>query len=442
MTDAPETPLGSLDLTCYRCGATASFPDRKRCDCGEPLWFDTEEAAAEFGWSDPETTAGAKSGIRRYADLLPFDSESGGAVEGVSAAAGATPLVRASGLDADAGCRVWLKDESENPTGSFKDRGSAVGVAWAADTDREWIGTVSHGNMAMSVAAAAAGARSGDSDADSPRALVLVPDDISGERLAAIAQYDPDLLRVAGDYGRLYRETLAADAPVEFVNSDTPLRVAGQKTTALEILEAFAGEARAPADRAPNDFADSDDSAPDAIVLPVSSGGHASATWKALRELRAAKLLADGDLPRLYFVQAAACDPIAAAFREERDEVTRASGTGETVAYSIANADPPSGTRALAAARATDGAVLSVPDDEILNAKATLARNAGFCVEPASATALAGIRRLSDAGELAADDDAVAVLTGTGFRELDAASADPETVELAALPERLAALTG
>src|SRR6056297_2061044 len=205
------------NLLCYRCGATASFPDRKRCDCGEPLWFDTEEAADEFAWPDSE--AAAEKGVWRYADLLPLDPESSGIVEGVSAAAGATPLVRASGLDADLRCRLWLKDESENPTGSFKDRGSAVGVAWAANAGREWVGTVSHGNMAMSVAATAAGASSGDPDADSPHALVLVPDDISGERLAAIAQYDPALVRVAGDYGRLYRETLDADAPVEFVNS-------------------------------------------------------------------------------------------------------------------------------------------------------------------------------------------------------------------------------
>jgi threonine synthase len=427
MTDA-------LDLTCYRCGATAEFPDRKRCDCGEPLWFDTD-AAESFAWPD------SGRGVWRYADLLPVESRSDSRAEGVSAAAGATPLVRASGLDADAGCRLWLKDESENPTGSFKDRGSAAGVAWAANAGREWVGTVSHGNMAMSVAANAASV----GGTGGPRALVLVPDDISGERLAAIAQYDPAVLRVAGDYGRLYYETLDADAPVEFVNSDTPLRVAGQKTTALELCEAFAREARAPSAfvRAPgaSGTLDASSTAPDAIVLPVSSGGHASATWKALRELRTAGLLAESDLPRLYFVQAAACDPIAAAYREAADEVTPAIETGETVAYSIANADPPSGTRALAAARATDGAVLSVPDDEILDATATLAGEAGFCVEPASATTLAGIRRLSASGELAADDEVVAVLTGTGFRELDAESASPETVALGGLSERLRTLT-
>ena len=154
-----------------------------------------------------------------------------------------------------------------------------------------------------------------------------------------------------------------------------------------------------------------------------------------------AGLLAADSLPRLYLVQAAACDPIARAYREGADAVSSITAA-ETVAYSIANADPPSGTRALAAARETGGAVLSVPDDEILDAQARLAADAGFCVEPASATTLAGIRRLAESGELAADDEVVAVLTGTGFRELDATGADPETVSLDDLPERLRALTG
>jgi len=404
-------------LACYRCGATASFPERKRCDCGEPLWFDTGEAAAGFEWPDGGAP-GRSDGPWSYADLLPV-----GRRDGVGAGSGDTPLVRAAGLDGDAGCRLWLKDESENPTGSFKDRGSAVGVAWAAANDRPWVGTVSHGNMAISVSAHAAG-----TDAD---CAVLVPDDISAERLAAIAQYGPEVLRVSGDYGELYYETLAADAPVEFVNSDTPLRVAGQKTTALEICEAFAAGA-----------GDPDRAAPDAIVLPTSSGGHASASWKALRELETAGLLEADALPRLYLVQAAACDPIAEAYREGRDDVT-AVEPGETVAYSIANADPPSGTRALAAARETGGAVVSVPDDEILDARSTLATDAGFCAEVASATTLAGVRRLSDAGEIAADDAVVAVLTGTGFRELDTGSGrEPETVGLADIPERLGELAG
>ncbi|WP_327053620.1 threonine synthase [Halomicrococcus gelatinilyticus] len=387
-----------MTLTCYRCGRTAN--EGARCDCGGPLWLDVD--ATDFSW--PDGAPGPTTGVRRYADLLPVEP-----LPGVAAAAGGTPLVRVPRLDEFAGCRCWLKDESENPTGSFKDRGSAVGVAAAVRAGDDWVGTVSHGNMATSVAAHAAG-----TDAD---CLVLVPDDIPPERLGYVAQYDPEIVRVAGDYGRLYYDSL--DLPgVRFLNSDTPHRVAGQKTTALEICEAFARDLSG------------EDEAPDAVVLPVSSGGHASAAWKGLRELRAAGLL--DELPRLYLVQAAACDPIAAAYRVGDDEVETTTAK-ETVAYSIANPDPPSGTRALAAARATGGAVVSVSDDEILAAKRALARRAGFCVEPASATTLAGVRQLSAAGELAADDAVVAVATGTGFRESPTATARPETVELADL---------
>lgn len=438
-------------LACYRCGATEDDLDRKRCDCGEPLWFDTDDAAAGFEW--PDSTPGARGpgasdstpsspvasanpGIWRYRDLLPVDSP--GPNAGVLAAAGDTPLVRAPRLDEDAGCRLWLKDERANPTGSFKDRGSAVGAARVASgarvagADSAWLGTVSHGNMAVSVAANAAGVGAS--------AVVLVPADVAPARLATIAEYDPEILRVAGDYGALYRRTHEVDAPVTFLNSDAPLRVAGQKTTALEICEAFARGAAGVGDAGVGNAGDAT-SAPDAIVLPVSSGGHASAAWKALRELRRAGLLGD-DAPRLYLVQAEACDPIAAAFRAGADAVTPLADPEETVAYSIANPDPPSGTRALAAARATGGAVVSVPDDEILDAKDRLARGAGFAVEPSSATTLAGLRRLTSSGELGADDEVVAVLTGRGFggaRDGEALP-DPETVDLAAVRERIESL--
>ncbi|WP_115865748.1 pyridoxal-phosphate dependent enzyme, partial [Halorussus litoreus] len=143
--------------------------------------------------------------------------------------------------------------------------------------------------------------------------------------------------------------------------------------------------------------------------------------------------------PRLYLVQAAACDPIARASRDGADEVTPLTDPGETVAYSIANPDPPSGTRALAAARETGGAVVSVPDEEILDAKDLLATEAGFAVEPSSATALAGIRTLSESGAIGSEEHAVAVLTGRGFgvAEGQPEQAGVETVALADVRDRL-----
>ncbi|GAA0208514.1 threonine synthase [Halobaculum roseum] len=399
-------------LTCDACGRTAE--SGQRCDdCGEPLWFDTDPDGV--AWPD-------RDGVWAFGDLLPVEPPPGG----LAAAAGATPLVRAPGLDAD-GARVHVKIEGTNPTGSFKDRGSAVGVAAVAGDDApDAVGTVSHGNMAVSMAAHAAGA--------GLECVVLVPADISAARLRRIAAYDPRIVRVDGDYGRLYHDALALgpEAGIAFVNSDSPLRVAGQKTTVLEVLRAFAtgeagaggggGEAGAGGgggeaggggggERGTPEAALD---APDAVVMPISSGGHASAAWKAVREATAAGLI--DDPPRLYFVQAAACAPVAAAFERGDDAVTRLERgeVGETVAYSIANPDPPSGTRALAAARATDGAVLAVDDGAIHAARRDLVA-AGIRVEPASATPLAGLRRLRERGAVDAGEHVVLVATGAGY---------------------------
>lgn len=401
----------TLARVCYDCGARTSEPVA-RCECGEPLWLDTDPHG--FDWNHVTE----KAGMWRYESLLPVSAPGG-----LADAAGDTPLLRTTGLDAYAGARIHVKVEGEHPTGSFKDRGSALGVAAiAADrsgdeaTDENGagraVGTVSHGNMAMSTAAYAA-------EANLP-CVVLVPDDIPAERLGIIAQYEPTLLRVAGDYGELYERALALgrEHEITFLNSDVPLRVEGQKTTAIEICEAF------------------DPEVPDAIVMPVSSGGHASGAWKALRELEAAGAI--DEIPPLYFVQAAACAPIAEAFEAGAEEVTSVEG-GETIAYSIANADPPSGTRALRAARETGGAVLAVDDDEIRTAKRALATQAGLSVEASSAVPLAGVRQLTADGELTADDDVAVIATGTGLKET-AGAADVETIDMVDLDGRLSGL--
>ena len=393
-----------VPLTCYACGSQSTFSAGTRCDCGEPYWVETD--AAEFVW--PES--GERS-MWRYRDLLPALSPTGLAAE-----VGGTPLVRAPALDRDIGARVHVKYEGANPTGTFKDRGSAVGVSLAAASDAVAVGTVSHGNMARSMAALAAGT--------GLESLVLVPADIPPARLSLIARHDPTILRVEGEYDRLYHEALRLGRAhsIAFVNSDTPLRVAGQKTTGLEIAEAFA-----PA-------------VPDAVVLPVSSGGHASGIWKAFRELSRAGLV--DELPSIYLVQAAACAPIAEAWSRGEEAVSPVEAD-ETVAYSIANANPPSGNRALAAARATDGAVLGVSDDEILEARRALSAKTGLFVESASATALAGARTLADRGAFDPAADVVLVATGTGYteREVDQVDVTADTVPIedldAALGERL-----
>lgn len=373
-----------MQRVCWDCGTRTDDDRRVRCDCGEPLWLAGDPDAVPASW--PPT-------VETMWDLVPYlGVDAPEPPTGLASAAGGTPLVRTERLDHEDGPRLHVKPEGLNPTGSFKDRGTAFGVAQMLTQGERRIGTVSHGNMAASVAAHAA-----DAALD---CTVLVPADISEERLAAIAAYGPRLLRVEGDYGKLYFESLSVgrEAGVRFLNSDAPLRVAGQATTALEALARFA--ARSGGDT------------PDALVLPVSSGGHASATWQAVRTLTAAGLL--DEAPRLYFVQAAACAPIAEAFDRDDETVTPVDG-GETVAYSIANANPPSGNRTLAAARATGGAVLAVDDEAILDAKRRFAARAGLTVEPASATTLAAADQLAERGVLGPETDAVLVATGRGF---------------------------
>lgn len=387
-------------VSCYDCGNTYAFDERKRCACGEPLWFET--TPDEFAWDD----AGAIDDAWRYIDALPVSNPTG-------VAPGGTPLVRAERLDEYAGCTLSLKHEGQNPTGSFKDRGSAVGIGYALEAGQAWVGTVSHGNMALSMSAYAAGA--------GLDCAVFVPADTPAERLELIGRHDPEIFRVEGDYGRLYADTLSLDAPVNFVNSDTPLRVAGQKTVAYEIVEQSAPDA------------------PDAIVLPVSSGGQASAVWKALRELETAGAI--DEIPRLYFCQAAACDPIVAAYRDDEPRVTPVTPE-ETIAVSIANADPPSGTRALAAARETGGAVVSVPDAAIRDAMDRLATRVGLSVEPSSAVAVAGVRRLAQRGEIEPSDDVVTVLTGSGYKERYDADVRSRTIDLDDVERELASVVG
>lgn len=377
------------ELVCHDCG-TRTTDETVRCECGEPLWFPVEAVEVDDG--NPDS-------LWDYEGALPTTQP-----PGIGSVVGGTPLFRAAALDASAGCRVHLKDERANPTGTFKDRGSAVGVAVAATEDRPVL-TVSHGNMARSVAAHATAA--------GVDCAVLVPSDIPGDRLAPIARYEPALLRVEGDYDRLYHDAIDIVGPLA-LNSDVPLRVEGQKTVAYEIA-AQASDV-------------------DAVVVPVSSGGNASAIWKGYRELTLAGFV--DALPRLYLVQASACAPIAKAYREGMTSVPEVA-EGETIAYSIANPNPPSGDRALRAARSTDGGVISVADDAIRRAQTDLATRAGVETEPAAATVLAGMHQLAAAEEVRPDENVVAVVTGTGLLERPDAPPEAPVVEREAVSRAL-----
>jgi len=320
---------------------------------------------------------------------------------------GGSPLLRALRLGNTVGCEdLWLKDESRNPTGSFKDRGTAVAVAVLSAAGIESIGTVSTGNMARSVAAYAA--RAG------LRAKVWVGATTPAEKLAPIAVHGADLVRIDAPYGQIYETSLiwGAENGVVFVNSDSALRVEGQKTIAYEIAEQSVEQ--------PFDW----------FLVPTSSGGNFSAIGKGFSEVVEWGLVERS--PRLVAVQAEGCSPIASAWENGMD-VPMEVGSARTVAGAISNPTPPSGARALRWARETGGLAVKVTDDEILRAQVEIATSTGRFVQPAAAAGLAGLQQLIRSGTIGPEDRVGILLTGAGPNAAPPPLPIPEPVKLSDL---------
>ncbi len=303
----------------------------------------------------------------------------------VSHPEGNTPLLHRVALDRWAGVdNLLLKHEGHNPTGSFKDRGMTVGVTQARRIGAAAVACASTGNTSASLAAYAA-------QAGLP-ALVLVPlEGVATGKLAQSLAYGAKTLLVRGDFDDCLRliEQASEQLGVYLLNSINPFRVEGQKTIILELLQQLAWEP------------------PDWIVLPAGNLGNTAAFGKALREAHAWKLITR--MPRLAAVQAEGAAPFARSFAEGFREKHQVKA--ETVATAIKIGNPASYDRAVQAITETNGVVLSVPDAELLEAKAAIDAS-GIGCEPASAVALAGLRRLVAGGQVKSSDRVVAVLTG------------------------------
>jgi len=358
-----------------------------RCpECGEPL---------EVGPPRGGSVLDGAPLLVRFANFLPRRALGleGPAAPVLSLGEGNTPLLHLETIGERIGLpRLFVKVEGTNPTGSFKDRGSVAGVQRARALGFRAVGTVSTGNMASSMAAY--GARAG------MRAVVLVSASIPRAKLAPIAAYNPLLIGVEGDYGRLYHLSLELGPKlgIAFVNSDDPYRVEGQKTLALELWQQLRRQL------------------PDAVVVPVSSGGHMAALLKGFKELHA--LGYTERVPRLIGVQAAGCAPIATAYQQGAD-TPAAWGEPRTIAKAIANPSPPSGRRLLQAAK--NGAPLhfvTVTDEEIMAAYWRLAHEAGVFAQPDAAAPVAAAQKLAASGLLRPDETVVAILTGHGTKDL------------------------
>jgi threonine synthase len=320
------------------------------------------------------------SGVWRFREIVLPSAESV-----VSHPEGNTPLLHRAALDHWAGVdHLLLKHEGYNPTGSFKDRGMTVGVTQALRLGARAVACASTGNTSASLAAYAA-------QAGLP-ALVLVPSGaVASGKLAQTLAYGARTLLVRGDFDQCLRmvEQASSQLGVYLLNSINPFRIEGQKTIVFEMLEQLSWEA------------------PDWIVFPAGNLGNTAAFGKAICEAHEWKLISRR--PRLAAIQAEGAAPFARSFEE--NFVRRHRVKAETVATAIKIGDPASYDRAFTAIQETNGVVLSVPDQELLEAKAAI-DGSGVGCEPASAASLAGLRQLIQRGIAEPGQRVVAILTG------------------------------
>lgn len=393
-------------LQCMACGAQYPADDiRYVCDrtvgvsgwrCGGLLdvQHDLDELKAQVSPATFERRVGtwdgpAASGVWRYRELvLPVPED-----DIVTRPEGNTPLYRNERLSDWTGARdLQIKHEGENPTGSFKDRGMTVGITQARHLRCGAVACASTGNTSASLAAY--GALAGMS------VWVFVPEGkIALGKLAQALAYGARTLQVRGDFDAAMDlvQRVCDDSGIYLLNSINPFRIEGQKTIIFEMLQQRNWVA------------------PDWIVLPAGNLGNTSAFGKALEEMRQLGFIEK--MPRLAAIQASGANPFYLAYMEGFKE--RRHVSAKTIATAIRIGNPVSYERAIRALKWTNGIVEQVSDQEIMDAKAVV-DGSGIGCEPASASALAGVKLLVSAGVIGRAESVVAVTTGHLLKDPEA----------------------
>ncbi len=330
-----------------------------------------------------------KGVIDRYRHYLPVSERT----PAVSLNEGDTPLIYACHLSETVGkgCRVYLKYEGTNPTGSFKDRGMTMAVSKALEEGSRAVMCASTGNTSASAAAYAAKARM--------ECVVLIPEGaIALGKLAQALIHGAKVIAIDGNFDdalKLVREITDAH-PITLVNSINPYRIEGQKTASFEICDALTR-------------------APDYHIIPVGNAGNITAYWKGYKEYKEKGV--SHSVPRMVGFQAAGSAPIVKGHIIKRPE---------TIATAIRIGNPASWEYAVKARDESKGLIDMVTDKEILEAYCILARNEGVFVEPASAASVAGMLRYAKNDYFAPESTLVCTLTGHGLKDPDRAIATIE----------------
>ncbi len=380
------------EIVCTECGQEWSHGFRQYCPaCGGVLVVDCHyDRVPRHLWEAALNQP--TEGLWQYKALLPVEDEK----HIVSLREGGTPLLKLEHLARECGAAaIFAKDETRNPTGSFKDRPTSVGMSKAVELGAEMFVIASSGNGGASVAAYAAKA--------GKRSFIFVPENTPISKVSQAVTYGGQVVRVRGNYSNSYNLAVEVSKAHNCANLTStfqnPYTLEGDKTVSFELYSQLQGQV------------------PDFIIVPIGAGPLLYGIYKGYVELQRLGLVEK--TPAMIGVQAENCSPIVQAF--ERGSLTVQGGqTGPTIASAIA--DPlvgyeQDGTITLKAIYESGGLAVSVNDREVVDAVLKLGRTEGLYVEPASAAAWAAYVKLLRAQKIRKDQTAVLMLTGSGLKQ-------------------------
>jgi threonine synthase len=387
----PRSGARITGMACRNCGRTQALELAYVC----PACFGPLEVAYDLsvvgGTLTREAIAGRAPGIWRYLELLPVE-----AVPVRSLPVGSTPLLAADRLGATLGIeRLWLKDDTRNPSLSFKDRAVAVAAARAVEFGVPALACASTGNLAGATAAAAA--------AVGLPAFVFIPADLEREKVDHALAYGATVVPIDGTYDDVNRLCLevADETGWGFVNINLrPFYAEGSKTLAYEIAESLGWRA------------------PDVVVAPVASGAMFTRVARGFEELAELGLIERRPI-RFVGGQAEGCAPVATAFAAGTD-VIEPVREPDTIVRSLAIGNPADGRYVVEVARDSDGSVEAVPDTITAEAIRDVARLEGIYPETAGGVTLGAVAAARRRGVIRDGDEVVALLTGNGLKTPDA----------------------
>ncbi|MFN0148310.1 MAG: threonine synthase [Dehalococcoidia bacterium] len=382
----------ATNLRCRECGRDYPLAATHVCEfCFGPVEVTYDYEAIKRSTTRRSIEAGPPS-LWRYADFLPCERETA-----IDIGAGFTPLVHAKNLGRALGLpHLYLKNDTMNPTWSFKDRVVTIASSRAREMGYTKLACASTGNLANSVSAHAASA--------GMEAVVFIPHDLEAGKVVGSSIYNPTLVKVRGNYDAVNRlcAELAGSYKWAFVNVNVrPYYSEGSKTLGFEVAEQLGWRA------------------PDHCVVPIASGSLFVKIQKGFEELAKVGLI-DPPKTRMSGAQATGCSPVATAWRE--GSMNFRPQRPNTIAKSLAIGNPADGYYSLVQLKETDGACGMVDDDEIVAGMKLLAETEGIFAETAGGVTVASLKQLVEQGRISPGETTVAFITGAGFKTVEAVS--------------------